>query len=288
MSVTKAVIPAAGYGTRMLPLTKALPKEMVPIVDKPSIQYIVSEAADSGITDILIILSRGKELIENHFDRNPELEEKLKKSGKDEVLEEILGISGSANIYFTRQREMRGLGDAVLCARSFTGNEPFAVLYGDDVIIGQPPATRQLIDAYEKYGLGCCAIKEVLPEKVSLYSSMKIAPLDGGRCYSLTDMNEKPKRGEEFSFFSILGRVLLPAEIYQLIEQTAPGAGGEIQLTDAMKILAQTKGMIGVDFIGERYDMGNKFDVARANFEQALLHPQIGAQFREYLKTLDF
>lgn len=287
MKITKAVIPAAGYGTRMLPLTKALPKEMVPIVDKPSIQLIAEEAAASGITDILVIVSRGKELIENHFDRSPELEQKLSASGKSRELEELLGISGLANFYFLRQPEMRGLGAAVALARGFTGQEPFAVLYGDDVILGEPPATRQLLDAYEATGLGVCGIKEVLPEQISRYSSLKVEKTDRERWYRVTDMIEKPAPGQEYSLFSILGRVVLPPQIYGILEQTAPGAGGEIQLTDAMRELCRQSGMAGVDFIGRRYDMGNKLEVAKANVEQGLLHPEIGPAFREYLKNLD-
>ncbi len=284
--VTKAVIPAAGYGTRMLPLTKALPKEMVPIVDKPSIQYIAEEAVASGITDILIIVSRGKELIENHFDRLPELENNLASKGKNKELEELLGISGMANFYFIRQKEMRGLGHAVSCARAFTGDEPFAVLYGDDVIVGDDPACRQLIEAYEATGKGVCGIKQVPLEQVSRYSSMKVEPMAQDRWFHVTDMIEKPAPGQEFSNYSILGRVVLPPEIYEILDRTAPGAGGEIQLTDAMRTLAVTKGMTGVDFIGTRYDMGNKLEVAKAGVEMAMKHPVIGEEFTAYLKTL--
>lgn len=284
--VTKAVIPAAGYGTRMLPLTKALPKEMVPIVDKPSIQYIAEEAVASGITDILIIVSRGKELIENHFDRLPELENNLASKGKNKELEELLGISGMANFYFIRQKEMRGLGHAVSCARSFTGDEPFAVLYGDDVIVGDDPVCRQLIEAYEATGKGVCGIKEVPLEQVSRYSSMKVEPLARERWFNVTDMIEKPAPGQEFSLYSILGRVVLPPEIYEILDHTAPGAGGEIQLTDAMRTLAVSQGMTGVDFIGTRYDMGNKLEVAKAGVEMAMKHPVIGEEFTAYLKTL--
>ena len=284
--VTKAVIPAAGYGTRMLPLTKALPKEMVPIVDKPSIQYIAEEAVASGITDILIILSRGKDLIENHFDRLPELENNLASKGKNKELEELLGISGMANFYFIRQKEMRGLGHAVSCARAFTGDEPFAVLYGDDVIIGEPPATKQLIDAYEARGLGVCGINAVPTEMLSRYCSLKVDALEQDRWFHVTDMIEKPAAGQEFSNYSILGRVVLPPSIYEILDNTAPGAGGEIQLTDAMCVLAKNGGMTGVDFIGRRYDMGNKLEVAKAGVEMAMKHPVIGEEFTAYLKTL--
>ncbi len=284
--VTKAVIPAAGYGTRMLPLTKALPKEMVPIVDKPSIQYIAEEAVASGITDILIIVSRGKELIENHFDRLPELENNLAQKGKNKELEELLGISGMANFYFIRQKEMRGLGHAVSCARAFTGDEPFVVLYGDDVIVGEPPATKQLIDAYEARGLGVCGINAVPTEQLSRYCSLKVDALEQDRWFHVTDMIEKPAHGQEFSNYSILGRVVLPPSIYEILDRTAPGAGGEIQLTDAMCELAKNGGMTGVDFIGTRYDMGNKLEVAKAGVEMAMKHPVIGEEFTAYLKTL--
>ncbi len=283
MQVKKAVIPAAGYGTRMLPLTKALPKEFVPIVDKPSIQFLVEEAAASGIEDVLIIVSRGKELIESHFDRCPELEAKLEKGGKAKQLEQILGIAGLANVFFIRQPEMRGTGAAIRLARPFTGDEPFAVLYGDDVIVGQPPVTLQLMQAYEKYGLGAVGMKEVSRDRISSYSSLKVEHREG-RDYMLTDMNEKPAPGEEFSLFSILGRLVLPPEIYGIIDNTPAGAGGEIQITDSMKTLAHERGMTGVDFIGERYDMGNKFDVARAYVEQAAVHPEIGEQFCAFVR----
>ena len=284
--VTKAVIPAAGYGTRMLPLTKALPKEMVPIVDKPSIQYIAEEAVASGITDILIIVSRGKDLIENHFDRLPELEYNLSAKGKNKELEQLLGISGMANFYFIRQKEMRGLGHAVSCARSFTGDDPFAVLYGDDVIVGEPPVCGQLIEAYEATGRAACGIKQVTKEQVSRYCSLKVDPLERERWFHVTDMIEKPAPGQEFSLYSILGRVLLTPDIYDILDRTAPGAGGEIQLTDAMCVLAKNGGMTGVDFIGTRYDMGNKLEVAKAGVEMAMKHPEIGEEFTAYLKTL--
>lgn len=283
MQIKKAVIPAAGYGTRMLPLTKALPKEFIPIVDKPSIQFLVEEAAASGVEDVLIIVSRGKELIESHFDRCPELEERLRLGGKSKQFEQILGIADIANVFFIRQPEMRGTGAAIRLAKPFTGNEPFAVLYGDDVIVGRPPVTLQLIQAYEKYGLGTVGMKEVSKERISSYSSLKVEPR-GGRDYLVTDMNEKPAPGEEFSLYSILGRLVLPPEIYGMIDRTPAGAGGEIQITDTMKVLARQKGMTGVDFIGERYDMGNKFDVARAYVEQAARHPEIGDAFRVFIR----
>ncbi len=286
MQVRKAVIPAAGLGTRVLPATKSMPKEMLTIVDKPAIQYIVEEAVSSGITDILIITNRGKGIIEDHFDRSPELEERLLASGKQDVYEQVVNISKLANIYFVRQKETKGLGHAVNCARSFVGNEPFAVLYGDDVIIGDDPACGQLIRAYEKYGKAVVGIKSVPAEAIHKYSSLKVSPLEGN-IYSCTDMVEKPKTAEEvLSLFSILGRCVLTPDIFDLLDHTQPGAGGEIQLTDAMRTLAQTVGMTGVDFTGKRYDMGDKLGILEATVEIALRNPQLGAKFRAYLKEL--
>ena len=228
MKVTKAVIPAAGLGTRVLPATKSMPKEMLPIVDKPAIQYIVEEAVQSGITDILIITNRGKGLIEDHFDRVPELEARLENGGpeKEAILKDVIDIAHRANIYFVRQKETRGLGHAVNCARSFIANEPFAVLYGDDVILGKNPVCGQLIRAYEEFGLGVLGVKEVSPAAIHKYSSLKVENIRG--CYyKCTDMIEKPSEGQVMSLFSILGRCVLPPEIFDILDQTAPGAGGE-------------------------------------------------------------
>lgn len=286
MKVRKAVIPAAGLGTRVLPATKSMPKEMLTIVDKPAIQYIVEEAVSSGITDILIITNRGKGIIEDHFDRSPELEERLLASGKEDVYEQVVSISKLANIYFVRQKETKGLGHAVNCARSFVGNEPFAVLYGDDVIIGDDPACGQLIRAYEKYGKAVLGIKSVPEDAISKYSSLKVDHLEEN-LYSCTDMVEKPKTKEEvLSLYSILGRCVLTPDIFDILDNTAPGAGGEIQLTDAMKTLAQTVGMTGVDFTGKRYDMGDKLGILQATVEIALQNPVLGSDFRSYLKEL--
>lgn len=286
MKIRKAVIPAAGLGTRVLPASKAIPKEMLAIVDKPAIQYIVEEAARSGIEDILIITSRGKTAIEDHFDRSPELEQKLLHSGKTDIYEQMTAISDLANISYIRQKETKGLGHAILCAKSFVGNEPFAVLYGDDVIIGEDPVCAQLCRAYEKYGLGVAGIKEVTPEQIKKYSSMKVEPLNG-REMRITDMIEKPAtEAERFSLYSTLGRCVLPAKIFDILENTPYGVGGELQLTDAMKVLAQTEGMIGVDFEGKRYDMGNKLGILQAAVEVGLSHPEIGDDFREYLKAI--
>ncbi len=288
MKVRKAVIPAAGLGTRVLPASKAMPKEMLPIVDKPAIQYIVEEAVASGITDILIITSRGKTTVEDHFDRAPELEARLLASGKQAVHDEIVGISKLANITYIRQKETKGLGHAVLCAKTFVGDEPFAVLYGDDVIIGgEKPACKELCEAYEKYGKGVAGIKPVPMDQISKYCSLKVEDMgDEQGILKVTDMVEKPMPTQVMSNYSILGRVVLPPEIFPILEKTAPGANGEIQLTDAMKVLAQTEGMVGRQFSGDRYDMGNKFGILQAIVQVALEHPEVKDQFRDYLKQV--
>lgn len=286
MKIKKAVIPAAGLGTRVLPASKAVPKEMLPIVDKPAIQYIVEEAVAAGIEEILIITGRGKGAIEDHFDRSPELEQRLLASGKEALCAQMRQIADQCSITFLRQKQALGLGHAVLCARRFVGDEPFAVLYGDDVIIGPSSATGELCAAYEQYGKGVVGIKEVPGELIRKYSSLKVAPL-GQRTYTVTDMIEKPQTPEEvLSQFSILGRCVLPPEIFPILEQTPPGAGGEIQLTDAMLVLARRDGMIGVDYTGTRYDMGSKLGILQASVEVALQHPEIGADFRAYLQEL--
>ena len=284
--VRKAVIPAAGLGTRVLPATKVMPKEMLPIVDKPAIQYIVEEAAASGIEDILIITNRGKGLLEDHFDRAPELERRLAGDpAKEAILNQVVGISKLANIFYVRQKETKGLGHAIGCAREFVGDEPFAVLYGDDVILGEDPVCGQLMRAYEQFGSGVVGVKEVSREAIRKYSSLKVEHIQDNyfRC---TDMVEKPQPGQEFSLYSILGRCVLPPEIFDILDSTPPGAGGEIQLTDAMATLARRDGMTAVDFTGTRYDMGNKLGIMQASVEVALRHPEIGEDFRAYLKEL--
>lgn len=286
MKITKAIIPAAGLGTRILPASKACPKEMLPIVDKPAIQYIVEEAVKAGITDILIITNRGKGVIEDHFDHAYELEDMLRKRGKNDVADEVEASAKLANIYFIRQKQPKGLGHAVLCAKQFVGNEPFAVLYGDDVIIGEDPAIAQLCRAYEKYDKCVVGIKEVEPEIISRYSSLKVDSLEDN-IFSVTDMIEKPDSPEKvLSLYSILGRCVLTPEIFEILENTPNGAGGELQLTDAMRTLAVRDGMTGVDFTGTRYDMGNKFGILKANIEVGLQHPEVKDELREYLKEI--
>ena len=283
--IRKAVIPAAGLGTRVLPASKSCPKEMLPIVDKPAIQYIVEEAVRAGITDILIITNRGKSIIEDHFDHSFELEANLKAKGRQETLDQLNEIASLANIFYIRQKETKGLGHAVLCARSFVGDEPFAVLYGDDVIIGEDPAIAQLCRAYEQYGKGVVGVNKVTPEAITKYSSLQVEPL-ADRQFRVTDMIEKPSPDKIMSLYSILGRCVLPPSIFDLLEHTEPGAGGELQLTDAMKTLARTETMTAVEFTGTRHDMGNKLGILQANCEVALQHPEIADGFRAYIKEL--
>lgn len=286
MKITKAVIPAAGFGTRVLPATKNVPKEMFPIVDKPTIQYIVEEAVSAGITDILIITNRGKSLIADHFDRAPELEQILERSGKTDFLKTVRDISELANISFIRQKEMKGLGHAVLKAKSFVGNEPFAVLFGDGVIISKKPAIQQLIEHYGDYGEGVLGVKKVSEKDIHKYGSLKVDPISE-HVFKCTDMKEKPQTKEEvLSLYSILDRCVLPPDIFDILERTKPGHGGEIQLTDAMREIAVTKGMTAVEFEGTRYDMGNKFGILQAQIEVGLEHPETKDQLKAYIKQL--
>lgn len=285
MKIKKAIIPAAGLGTRVLPASKALPKEMLPIVDKPAIQYIVEEAVKAGITDILVITNRGKGVIEDHFDHSIELEEMLKKRGNTQMLETLEKTAHLANIYYIRQKETKGLGDAVLRAKEFVGDEPFAVLYGDDVIIGEIPAIGELCEAYEKYGKSVVGVKEVSDELIVKYSSLKVEELED-KIFSVTDMIEKPPVEKKFSNYSILGRCVLDSEIFDILEKTPLGAGGELQLTDAMATIAREKGMVGVEFSGTRYDMGNKFGILKANIEVGLNHPETSEELKAYIKDL--
>lgn len=286
MKIKKAIIPAAGLGTRVLPASKAIPKEMLNIVDKPAIQYIVEEAFNSGIEDVLIITNRGKGAIEDHFDHSIELEQRLAgDESKKSIYDDVTACSNFGNIYFIRQKETKGLGHAVLCAKNFVGDEPFAILYGDDVIISEEPVTKQLCDAYEKYGKGVVGVKEVPDKYVSKYCSLKVDKLEGN-CYECTDMIEKPKPEQIMSNFSILGRVIMPPEIFDILENTPLGVGNELQLTDAMKTLAQTKGVVAVDYDGTRYDMGNKFGILKANIEVGLMHPDTKDELKAFIKEI--
>ena len=285
--IKKAVIPAAGLGTRMLPIARAVPKEMLPIVDRPAMSYLVEEAAKSGIEDILIITGRGKGVMEDYFDYSPEYEAHFAARGKAGEIEKMreTGNAFGARVYFIRQKEARGLGHAVGCARSFVGNEPFAVLYGDDIIFSEKPVVAQMIESYEKYGRAVCGVKTVPEELVMKYCSLRTHPIEGSeREFFVDDMIEKPRTREEiFSNYSILGRVLLTPEIFDIIDETPPGAGGEIQLTDAMRTLARSRGMTALDFEGKRFDLGSKLGFLSANVVRAFDDPELGAEFREFL-----
>lgn len=285
--VTKAIIPAAGLGTRMLPISHAVPKEMLPIVDLPAVYYLVEEAVSSGITDILIITNRDKDAMENFFDLSIEYTDALLAKGKTEEARRLREIADMANIYFLRQKETKGLGHAVGRARSFVKDEPFAVLYGDDIIFSEVPVCRQMIDAYERYYRPVVSVKPVPTEQLRKYCSLKVDKIDGEeRIYSCTDMIEKPKPGEEFSNLSILGRVLLTPDIFDIIDNLTPGAGGEIQLTDAMAKVARESGVTALEFEGVRYDMGSKLGFLTANVVKGLEHPETAEELKAFIKAL--
>ena len=284
--IKKAVIPAAGYGTRFLPATKATPKEMLPIVDKPTIQYIVEEAKASGIEDILIISGHGKRAIEDHFDSAPALEMALQEKGKDDLLA-IVRETADINIHYIRQRYMRGLGDAILCARSFMGNEPFAVLLGDDVVYNpKKPALAQLIDIYEATGGSVLGCQNVPQEKVSSYGIVAGTQTDNSRLMRVSDMVEKPAIEEAPSRMAVLGRYIIKPQIFDILENTQPGKGGEVQLTDALKVLARQDAVYAYDFEGKRYDVGDKLGFLKATVEYALRREDLGEPFKAYLKEL--
>ena len=285
--ITKAIIPAAGLGTRMLPVSAAVCKEMLPIVDLPAICHLVEEAASCGITDILIITNRGKDIMEDFFDLSPEYEAALVAKGKLDEIERLREIADMANVYFIRQKETFGLGHAVGRARSFIGDEPFMVLYGDDIIFSDTPVCKQLIDVYEKYGRPVVGVKPVSPDELSKYCSLKVEPVEGeSRITYCTDMIEKPRAGEEFSNLSILGRVLLTPDIFDIIDDLQPGAGGEYQLTDAIKQIANEEGVYALEFEGERYDLGSKFGFLKANIVKGLEHPETKDELRAFIKEI--
>lgn len=286
MKIKKAVILAAGLGTRMLPATKSVPKELVPIVDKPALQYLVEEIKASGIDDIMIIISRGKTLIEDHFDYAPELEERLLAGGKakESALKQVRQIAELADIVYARQKEMLGTGHALQLAKNFVGDEPFALLYGDDVIMNEEnPVVGQLVNVYETYGKSVVGVQEVPEELVLKYCTLDVTKVDD-RIYEVSDMIEKPKKEEIISYFSVLGRIILTPDVFDYLEKTPYAENGELQLTDAMKLMANDGKMMAIDFEGKRYDMGNKLGVMQAQVETALKHPEIGEDFRAYLK----
>ena len=285
--ITKAIIPAAGLGTRMLPISHAVPKEMLPIVDLPAVFYLVEEAVKSGITDILIITNRDKDAMEDFFDLSIEYGQALTSKGKTEEAKRLYEIANMANVFFLRQKETKGLGHAVGRARSFVGDEPFVVMYGDDIIFSETPVCRQLIDVYEKYGKMAVGVKPVPWADVRKYCSLKVVAVAGeDRVTYCTDMIEKPAPGQEFSNLSILGRVLLTPEIFDIIDALPKGAGGEIQLTDAMAKVARDSGIYALEFEGDRYDMGAKLGFLKANVIKGLSHPETADGLREFLKEI--
>ena len=285
--VTKAVIPAAGLGTRFLPFTKSIPKEMLPIVDKPTIQYIIEEIVDSGIKDILIINGRNKVVMVNHFDNVPELEFHLKQTGKEEELRIIEDISNMANIFTIRQKEAKGLGHAVLCAKEFVGDEPFAVVLGDDVVYNaDKPALRQMLDVYDRFGKSVIGVQQVPRQETHKYGIISKTDVESN-IYKITDMVEKPPVDEAPSNLAVLGRYIITPEIFGILEHTGKGAGGEIQLTDALKELCGNDDVYACDFEGRRYDIGNKEGFLEATVEYGLRRPELSEAFREYLKSLD-
>ncbi|HCX03498.1 MAG TPA: UTP--glucose-1-phosphate uridylyltransferase [Clostridiales bacterium] len=285
MKVKKAVIPAAGLGTRFLPSTKAQPKEMLNIFDKPSIQYIVEEAVEAGIEDILIILGRNKKSIEDHFDKSYELEDKLKSKGKKELLEGVEKISNLGNIHYIRQKEPLGLGHAIYCAKAFVGNEPFAVMLGDDIVKSKKPCIKQLIEKYEEYNSTIIGVQEVEKSQVDKYGIVKGEKINE-RLYKVEDLVEKPKVKEAPSNIAILGRYVISPEIFPILQHTKPGAGNEIQLTDGLKELARRRNVYSYVFEGKRYDVGNKLGFLEATVEFALDDKELGSTFKKYLKNL--
>ena len=288
--VRKAVFPAAGLGTRFLPATKAQPKEMLPLVDKPLIQYVIEEAVDSGIESIIIITGRGKNAIEDHFDVSYELENLLSEQGKQALLETVQKVSNLAHISYVRQKKALGLGHAVLMARELVGDEPFAVMLGDDIIHAQTPCLRQMLDVYEAYSAPIVAIEEIPLESISQYGVISGKPVDYNgtrdRLYKLDGLVEKPPKEAAPSNLAIIGRYILEPEIFEVLAATQAGAGGEIQLTDGLRTLLQQKGIYGWRFEGKRYDTGNKLGFLEATVDFALRRPDLGDAFRKYLKSL--
>lgn len=283
--IRKAVIPAAGFGTRFLPASKSQPKEMLPIVDTPVIQYVVQEAVDSGITDILMIIGKGKRAVEEHFDRNFELEAELVEKGKVEELEMIRRISDLADIHFVWQKELRGLGDAVACARHHVGREPFAILLGDTVLESGSPVTRQLMNVYERYQESIAALEEVPEEKVHRYGVIKGQAIRPD-LYLVEDFVEKPSKAEAPSRLAIAGRYVFTPDIFDHLAKTVPGKNNEIQLTDAMRSLVATRACYGLKFAGRRYDVGNKLDFVRTNVSFALKRDDLREDVTAFIRQL--
>lgn len=284
MKIRKAIIPAAGLGTRLLPNTKSIPKEMLPLVDRPVIQYIVEEAVSAGVEEILVITNRGKSPIEDYFDYAPDLEERLLQDGKEDDAHIVHNVADMADVFFLRQKETKGLGHAIWRAKSFVGNEPFAVLLGDDIMLSEKPVLKQLTEAAERYGCSAVAVREMSDEMIYKYSSVLLREKLSDRVYSIGDMNEKPTPEEKFSNFAILGRYVLTPAIFDILEHTAPGRNNEIQLTDGMKELVRHERMCAVDFEGRRYDTGNLQGYLEATIDFALKNAEAGDWLREFIK----
>lgn len=285
MKIRKAVIPAAGLGTRFLPATKAQPKEMLPIIDKPTIQYIIEEAVESGIEEILIITGRNKRSIEDHFDKSVELELDLEQKNKTGLLRLVQDISNLVNIYFIRQKEPKGLGHAISCAKSFVGNEPFAVMLGDDVVDSSTPCLRQLIDCFSEYKTSVLGVQRVAQSEVSKYGIVRELKIEDRVC-KVKDLIEKPSIEEAPSNIAILGRYILMPEIFDILVNTKPGKGGEIQLTDALKALLSEQAIYAYEFQGRRYDVGDKLGYLQATVEMALKREDLRKSFMKYLVNI--
>jgi UTP--glucose-1-phosphate uridylyltransferase len=283
--IRKGVIPAAGLGTRFLPATKAVPKELLPIVDKPTIQYIVEEAVSSGIEEVILVTARGKGSIEDHFDVSFELEETLKKKKKEDLLRMVRDLSEMVRVVAIRQKEPKGLGHAVLCAREAVGEEPFAVLLGDDIVDSDPPCLAQMMEVSRQKKGGVIALLRVPETETHLYGIIRGEQVDE-RIYQIAEMVEKPKPEQAPSNLAVIGRYILPPEIFPIIEKTPPGKGGEIQLTDALQELARRTPLYGYEFMGDRYDAGDKVGYLQANIAFALKRPEVAARVKEFLKTV--
>ena len=283
-TIKKAIIPAAGLGTRFLPATKAQAKEMLPIVDKPTLQYIIEEAIASGIEEILIVTGRNKKCIEDHFDRSVELELELEKKGKSAMLEMVQDISNMVNIHYIRQKEPRGLGHAVHCAKSFIGNEPFAVLLGDDIVDAKTPCLKQMINAYDEYKTSILGVQQVDKDKVNKYGILDVKYIED-RVYKVKDMVEKPAIEEAPSNIAILGRYIITPAIFDILENQQPGKGGEIQLTDALQTLATKEAIYAYNFEGRRYDVGDKLGFLEATVDFALKRPELRDDFVDFLRN---
>ncbi|MCY6355097.1 UTP--glucose-1-phosphate uridylyltransferase GalU [Clostridium sp. ZS2-4] len=285
MRVKKAIIPAAGLGTRFLPATKAQPKEMLPIVDKPTIQYIIEEAVASGIEEILIITGRNKRAIEDHFDKSIELEYQLKENNKTDLLNMVKNISNIVNIHYIRQKEPKGLGHAISCAKTFVGNEPFAVMLGDDIVQNEVPCLKQLIDCFNEYKTSIIGVQPVPKDEVYKYGIVNGLHIED-RVYKVKDLVEKPSIEEAPSNIAILGRYIITPEIFNILDHTQPGKGGEIQLTDALKTLISQEAMYAYSFEGRRYDVGDKLGFLQATVEFALQKEELKEPFMQYLLNL--